>query len=72
MTTHSAYATTSGLNDWARKLLSRSLDALLAAANPGGSPHTVPVGFAFDASTCGGATAPSGGDEAHTRRETDE
>jgi ABC-type sugar transport system ATPase subunit len=48
MTTHPAYATTSGLNDWARKLLSLPLDALLATANPDGSPHTVPVGFAFD------------------------
>jgi PPOX class probable F420-dependent enzyme len=48
MTTHPAYATTAGLNDWAGKLLSLPLDALLATANPDGSPHTVPVGFAFD------------------------
>lgn len=48
MTTHRAYQADGGLPDWGRELLARPLDAVVSTVSPDGSPHTAPVGFAFD------------------------
>ena len=48
MTTHRAYRADAGLPEWGREVLARPLDAVLSTVSPDGSPHTAPVGFAFD------------------------
>jgi PPOX class probable F420-dependent enzyme len=45
---HPAFQARSGLSDWARGVLGRRVYAVLATVNRDGSPHIVPVGFAFD------------------------
>jgi len=48
MATPRAYRAGSVLSEWARRILDLPLDAVLGTINPDGSPHTAPVGFAFD------------------------
>lgn len=37
-----------GLTEWGRNVLDHALDAILGTVNADGSPHVVPVGYAFD------------------------
>ncbi|HSK56662.1 MAG TPA: pyridoxamine 5'-phosphate oxidase family protein [Jiangellales bacterium] len=48
MSTHRAYRAGHGLTGWARQVLDHPLDAILGTVNADGSPHVVPVGYAFD------------------------
>jgi PPOX class probable F420-dependent enzyme len=48
MSAHPSYRTQTGLSEWAKEVLDRRVYAVLATANPDGSAHTVPVGYAFD------------------------
>jgi hypothetical protein len=43
-----AYRSDTGLSEWSRHVLGCRVYAVLSTLNPDGSPHSVPLGYAFD------------------------